>query len=591
MKISSFQPPFHVSGGEIRDARGRYVTLWGVNYYAPFNHNFYNIAELGKEHFRAVDEDLDHLQLLGVDFLRLHMYEREITDPAGNLVENANLRVFDYLVEQCEKRNIFLMIAPISYWNSVQNQLEQERLYAYWNIGAQEAFGFTNFYSIDALLWHPEALACQERYFRSLFSHRNAFSGKLLREYRNLVVWELVNEMQFPDRRLLRPEPRITAENMIEAIWSRGPLRREFQEHFRAFRADLPEAVSEEEAFGRFLRQMTDDYFRRFWGMSNDYFQGSVLNSQFYSYNGTPPEALHELLESSPWFDTQSVGNYLNAHGFDSVNTDDANHLALADRHFERLAARTSKRPLIAYEFDASCTQNGYPLAALAAMYAANRVQLAAYFTYTPSAVAAWNPGWLVHYLNIAHTPARAAAFRAAGEIFRHCRNGSLCRTPEEWSSENFLIRRQGDRVLYRDRECYCHSGDCSVPPVDPASLRLVCGRGSSPLVSCDGNGIYMLRHRSGSVWEFSLFPAQRYLREPARGRAFLSMANRFVSCLREQPVSQLSERPLRLRFPLFETVRCTCRRTGREYLAEAGEFQLPSGEYLLEAARKVRNS
>ena len=145
MDSSSFVPPFHVSGGEIRDARGRYVTLWGVNYYAPFNHNFYNIAELGKEHLRAVDEDLDHLQLLGVDFLRLHMYEREITDPAGNLVENANLRVFDYLMDQCEKRNIFLMIAPISYWNSVQNQLEQERLYAYWNIGAQEAFGFTNF--------------------------------------------------------------------------------------------------------------------------------------------------------------------------------------------------------------------------------------------------------------------------------------------------------------------------------------------------------------------------------------------------------------------------------------------------------------
>ena len=384
MDSSSFVPPFHVSGGEIRDARGRYVTLWGVNYYAPFNHNFYNIAELGKEHLRAVDEDLDHLQLLGVDFLRLHMYEREITDPAGNLVENANLRVFDYLMDQCEKRNIFLMIAPISYWNSVQNQLEQERLYAYWNIGAQEAFGFTNFYSIDALLWHPEALACQERYFRSLFAHRNAFSGKLLREYRNLVVWELVNEMQFPDRRLLSPEPRITAENMIQAIWSRGPLRREVQERFRAFRAELPEAVTEEEAFGRFLRQMTEHYFRRFWGMSNDYFQGSVLNSQFYSYNGAPPEALRELLDSSPWFETQSVGNYLNAHGFDSVNTDDANHLALADRHFERLAARTTKRPCIAYEFDASCTLNGYPLAALAAMYAANGIQLAAYFTYTP---------------------------------------------------------------------------------------------------------------------------------------------------------------------------------------------------------------
>lgn len=139
-----FQPPFHVQNGEILDAGERRVSLWGVNYYAPFNHNFYNIAELGKDPLRAIDTDLDHLQLLGTDFLRLHMYEREITNPAGELVENANLRVFDYLVDQCEKRGIFLMIAPISYWNSVQNLIEQERLYAYWNIGAQEAFGFTN---------------------------------------------------------------------------------------------------------------------------------------------------------------------------------------------------------------------------------------------------------------------------------------------------------------------------------------------------------------------------------------------------------------------------------------------------------------
>ena len=174
-----FQPPFHVRNGEILDAGERRVSLWGVNYYAPFNHNFYNIAELGKDPLRAIDTDLDHLQLLGTDFLRLHMYEREITNPAGELVENANLRVFDYLVDQCEKRGIFLMIAPISYWNSVQNLIEQERLYAYWNIGAQEAFGFTNFYSIDALLWHPGAIACQERYLRSLFAHRNAFSGTI----------------------------------------------------------------------------------------------------------------------------------------------------------------------------------------------------------------------------------------------------------------------------------------------------------------------------------------------------------------------------------------------------------------------------
>ena len=41
-----FTPPFQVQDGVIYDREGRKVKLWGVNYYAPFNHNYYNIAEL-----------------------------------------------------------------------------------------------------------------------------------------------------------------------------------------------------------------------------------------------------------------------------------------------------------------------------------------------------------------------------------------------------------------------------------------------------------------------------------------------------------------------------------------------------------------
>ena len=80
----SYKTPFHVKDGKIFAAENRYVTLWGVNYYAPFNHNFCNLAELGKDHCRAIDRDLDDLQLLGADFIRMHMFEREISDPAGN---------------------------------------------------------------------------------------------------------------------------------------------------------------------------------------------------------------------------------------------------------------------------------------------------------------------------------------------------------------------------------------------------------------------------------------------------------------------------------------------------------------------------
>ena len=61
----AYQTPFQVSNGTIFDAEGKKVHLFGVNYYAPFNHNFYNILELGKDHFKAVDEDFRHFAELG----------------------------------------------------------------------------------------------------------------------------------------------------------------------------------------------------------------------------------------------------------------------------------------------------------------------------------------------------------------------------------------------------------------------------------------------------------------------------------------------------------------------------------------------
>ena len=49
-----FTAPFAVRDGIIRDAAGREVRLWGVNYYAPFAHNFLNIAEVGADYRQAL---------------------------------------------------------------------------------------------------------------------------------------------------------------------------------------------------------------------------------------------------------------------------------------------------------------------------------------------------------------------------------------------------------------------------------------------------------------------------------------------------------------------------------------------------------
>ena len=40
--MSRYATPFAVKDNVIYDAEGRKVKLWGVNYYTPFNSNFYN---------------------------------------------------------------------------------------------------------------------------------------------------------------------------------------------------------------------------------------------------------------------------------------------------------------------------------------------------------------------------------------------------------------------------------------------------------------------------------------------------------------------------------------------------------------------
>ncbi|MCQ2380308.1 MAG: hypothetical protein MJ025_05240, partial [Victivallaceae bacterium] len=60
-----FKAPFHVENRTILDANNREVRLWGVNYYAPFNHNFFNMEELGVLHAEAIDRDIAHFKRLG----------------------------------------------------------------------------------------------------------------------------------------------------------------------------------------------------------------------------------------------------------------------------------------------------------------------------------------------------------------------------------------------------------------------------------------------------------------------------------------------------------------------------------------------
>jgi len=535
-----FQTPFSVDEtGTIRDASGAKVKLWGVNYLVPFNHNFVNIKQSGIPHTACIDRDMAHFRLMGVDFIRVHLYDREITDARGHLLSNEHLRIFDYLVESAARNGIFLMLTPTVWWNTVENEVRMQEGYAYWDLTQQSNFGFSNYFAKDALLWHPAAIECQKRYLRELFSHPNAFSGKRLCEYSNIVAIELTNEPQYISPGRLKAQPKMGAE-----LFSDEPVPNYLKEY---------ENLELAQARARILTR----YFKELWPVVDEFFPKTVLKTHI-SYDLNSPEMEQAFRDGG----IQAVNwvAYWNPVGqFDGGNTDWANFL---DQAKSWLGSHKSQHQpagmgKIIYEYGASSSLDGYVLGAFATDFNRADVQMAAFFTYTPSAVAEYSPGWLIHYLSMEHTPNKAAAFAAAGEIFRsEIPVGELKWEPEAWFGPNFSITRKDKNVDFLNAEQgvfrYAASTNREIPAEELASLTTISGRGASCAASSSGSGAYFLTKNTDQNpeaqtrnWTLNLFPNQNYVNDPSGAKTFRHMANRYMNINNMPVVSRLSEVPV----------------------------------------------
>ena len=56
-----------------------------------------------------------HLARLGLDAYRIHVWDREISDAAGNLVVNDHLRAFDYLLAELKARGFKIVLTPLQF--------------------------------------------------------------------------------------------------------------------------------------------------------------------------------------------------------------------------------------------------------------------------------------------------------------------------------------------------------------------------------------------------------------------------------------------------------------------------------------------
>ena len=92
--------------------------FFGVNYTVPFAYGYRSQKALGVDIEKAIDADVHHMSMLGLNAFRVHVWDVEITDSLGNLLQNEHLRLFDYLLYKLKEKNIKILVTPIAFWGT-----------------------------------------------------------------------------------------------------------------------------------------------------------------------------------------------------------------------------------------------------------------------------------------------------------------------------------------------------------------------------------------------------------------------------------------------------------------------------------------
>ena len=90
--------------------------LWGVNYYAPFALDYNELTRRGVDPRTAIRDDVAHFRRLGLDLLRVHCFDRQISRRDGSLVDTVHLELLDYLVSVASSNGMRTVITPIAWF-------------------------------------------------------------------------------------------------------------------------------------------------------------------------------------------------------------------------------------------------------------------------------------------------------------------------------------------------------------------------------------------------------------------------------------------------------------------------------------------
>jgi hypothetical protein len=158
------------------------AAFFGVNYTTPFAHAYRAHKALGIDLEKAIQQDVYHFARLGLDAFRVHVWDTEISDTAGNLLENEHLRLFDFLLAALKERNIKTIVTPIAFWGN--GYPERDELTP----------GFSRKYGKGRATSNDTAIIAQENYLKQFFKHVNPYTKLTYVDDPDIIAVEINNE-------------------------------------------------------------------------------------------------------------------------------------------------------------------------------------------------------------------------------------------------------------------------------------------------------------------------------------------------------------------------------------------------------------
>jgi len=143
---------------------------------------------------KEIDADVYHMARMGVDAFRVHLWDTEISDTAGNLLQNEHLRLFDYLIYRLKERNIKIIITPIAFFGNGYPQKDEKTA------------GFSSKYSKGEATLNEGSIRAEENYLKQLFQHINPYTKLSYYNEPDIIASELNNEPSHNG-----PKPGVTA--------------------------------------------------------------------------------------------------------------------------------------------------------------------------------------------------------------------------------------------------------------------------------------------------------------------------------------------------------------------------------------------